>query len=408
MFCCVVTGRLGLDARRKRSNGTHQVAWRGNKRSSNATLKLQSRHGIATIDFHCPARDESNIQMEEDAPSPHCCCRIRCHTAGCLRSIKACAAESSCVYVQHNAAASWATLKKAPDWWDGAPGVKRCQDIAQSSRPSRSEWHRCHCEDYTKGDRLTVPRNGKLVFDIGFHSGEDTIHFLERGYDVVAADANPLMIDAGLTRPTLRVAKNTGQLRAALKRGMVQKVHPGRESMTFYVHRTVSEWSTFNTPSDFRRKEFDSIEVNVVTCGNLIRRFGTPFYLKVDIEGFDKDCLLTLERSRLPNYISTEVCAHHTPSGRICSVLFCGQDPAMLDHLVSLGYESFKMVDQSLTRRGNRQFSGGMPEEAPGKWSDAASVRSNAFWSLSHMHVSIDNRGNRRRLEHDLHARLRK
>lgn len=31
----------------------------------------------------------------------------------------------------------------------------------------------------------------KLIFDIGFHKGEDTRYYLYRGYDVVAVDAAP-------------------------------------------------------------------------------------------------------------------------------------------------------------------------------------------------------------------------
>jgi SAM-dependent methyltransferase len=36
-----------------------------------------------------------------------------------------------------------------------------------------------------------------LVFDIGFHRGEDTGYYLHRGYDVIAVDADPEMIAAG-------------------------------------------------------------------------------------------------------------------------------------------------------------------------------------------------------------------
>lgn len=37
----------------------------------------------------------------------------------------------------------------------------------------------------------------KLIFDIGFHKGEDTRYYLYRGYDVVAVDAAPDMIAQG-------------------------------------------------------------------------------------------------------------------------------------------------------------------------------------------------------------------
>ena len=124
----------------------------------------------------------------------------------------------------------------------------------------------------------------------------------------------------------------------------------------------------------------------VTTCDSLMQQFGVPF-MKVDIEGHDGACLRSLRPGRLPSYVSTE-------------------DPRQLDRLLELGYCSFKMVSQALARRGGRQFSGGMPEEAPGQWGDADSMRSHPFYSTKHMHVSYDAQGHKFREEHDLHARL--
>ena len=109
--------------------------------------------------------------------------------------------------------------------------------------------------------------------------------------------------------------------------------------------------------------------------------------LQVDIEGFDKECLRSLEIGRLPTYLSTE-------------------DPLQLDHLLSLGYRSFRMVSQSVARRGGRQFSGGVPEEIKVAWGEAASIRTHPFYSREHMHERMDIHGNRLREEHDLHASL--
>ena len=107
----------------------------------------------------------------------------------------------------------------------------------------------------------------------------------------------------------------------------------------------------------------------------------------MDIEGNDKECLYSLEVDRLPTYLSTE-------------------DPLLLDHLTDLGYRSFKMVSQRLARQGGRQFSGGLPEEANGIWTDVEGIKRHPFYSRHHMHERFDFHGNRIREEHDLHARL--
>ena len=341
------------------------------------------------IDFLCPVRDESTTSMKFDSLlNENCCCRVQCHESRCAAAHEACKAESSCIDIQRSG--NWATLKAAPRWWHGAPGVRKCQGIEEqfrvvSSTPVKrlehlqTQWRKHHCEEYIVGTPITVNRTHRLVLDIGFHSGDDTLHFLKRGYDVLAVDANPAVIKDGLMRPAIRMT-------TAVARGIVREVAEN-QTLTFYVHRTLSEWSTFNKPRNGKRNAFDAIDVPVTTCGKLIRRFGTPFYMKVDIEGFDAACLATLEPGRLPTYVSTE-------------------DPLQCERLVNLGYQSFKMVPQGLTRRGGHQFSGGFSEEAPGTWGDAASVRAHPYYSLKHMHVRIDHHGNRLRKEHDLHARL--
>lgn len=276
--------------------------------------------------------------------------------------------------------------------------MEKCQHIEEtfaaeySERASprrqalRSAWQTNYCDDFTTGNQLAKTRTNLLVFDIGFHSGDDTLHFLKLGHDVVAIDANPAMIRAGFSRPAVRLAAQTGRLHAIAK-GVVRSKTHANQSLTFFLHRTITEWSTFIPPRPRNRHEFDSIVVPVTTCADLIRQFGTPHYMKVDIEGYDKECLASLEVGRLPTYVSTE-------------------DPLQLDYLLSLGYRSFKMVSQRLTRRGSHQFSGGMPDEAPGVWGGATSVREHPFFSTTHMHVRIDQHGNRIREEHDLHACL--
>ena len=254
----------------------------------------------------------------------------------------------------------------------------------QASVALRKAWQSRHCDDYTSGDRLTVNRTRNLIFDIGFHSGDDTLFFLERGHDVVAVDANPSMIQDGLRRPAMRLAERVGRLRA-IATGVVNVA--SNQSMKFYLHRRVTEWSTFKTPPALKLSEFDPINVPVTTCRDLIQTYGVPYYMKVDIEGLDAACVQSIESDHLPLYISTE-------------------DPLQLEHLLALGYRSFKMVSQARARRGQRQFSGGMPEESPGPWVDAAGIRAHPFFSIAHMHVRIDDKGNRIREEHDLHARL--
>ena len=287
---------------------------------------------LGHIDFQCPERDQSTDAMRQDANSNDCCCRIRCNGA-CPEAEVACRAELACVGVQRSP--GWATLKALPQWWDHAPGVRRCKNLDEAFSKSpmavlRKDWQEYHCDDYVHGDRLVVNRTGKLVFDIGFHSGEDTLSFLELGHDVVAIDANPVVLRDGMSRPAMRIAEKEGRLHSHAQ-GIVS--FASNVSLTFYVHRRVSEWSTFNKPHEAHASEFDRILVSVTTCKDLIHQHGVPHYLKVDIEGLDKACIGSLEPRFLPACVSTE-------------------DPLQLDHLLLLGYRLFKMVSQRKARRG--------------------------------------------------------
>lgn len=362
---------------------------RASARSAAAVRGGRSRHSLSATDFTC-ASDQSTAEMRSDSNSEICCCRVRCGgDPGCSAGQRACSAEPLCNSIAISG--GWATLKRAPTWWHGAPGVEQCREIDQKAASSphrhdamRRAWGSHHCGEYTFGPRVLANRTHKLVFDIGFHSGDDTLHFLEQGHDVVAVDANPEMIREGLTRPALHLARQHGRLNA-IASGISD--HLTSQMLTFYVHDSISEWSRFSKPGPAKRSQFHEIVVPVTTCGELVKRFGVPFYMKVDIEGSDEVCLRSLKAGRLPLYVSTE-------------------NPLQLDHLISLGYCAFKMVSQVIARRGGRQFSGGMPEAATGAWGDAESIRAHPFFSRRHMHVRIDHNGNRIREEHDLHARM--
>lgn len=70
------------------------------------------------------------------------------------------------------------------------------------------------------------------------------------------------------------------------------------------------------------------------SCADLIREFGTPTYMKVDIEGLDDVCVRSLAEvtdiEKRPKYVSVE-----NVNGR------------KVDMLIALGYKRFKAVVQN-------------------------------------------------------------
>ena len=156
------------------------------------------------------------------------------------------------------------------------------------------------------------------------HVGQDTAFYLAKGFRVIAADANPVLVrDAGRH---FQNAVASGQL-IVLNVGIGDKegVFP------FYVNAHYSEWSSFDREIGSRDGCKEIIEVPMIPFEQLLTRYGTPYYLKIDIEGYD---LVVLERLALtdarPEYLSVE-----------------NGEPRMLHQLTSLGYGGFKFINQS-------------------------------------------------------------
>jgi FkbM family methyltransferase len=210
-----------------------------------------------------------------------------------------------------------------------------------------------------------------LIFDVGMHSGLDTRFYLGKGFRVVAVEANPAL--AGKARTEFRADIEAGRL------FLVEKAiaaHDG--TLPFHVNLRNPEWSTIsrdraerNSSAGFRS---ETIEVPSVRLATLLERFGTPYYLKIDIEGADLECLKQLlGRAEQPRYVSVE-----------CSAVEFEETFALLALLYSSGYRRFKLLNQDLNgrirlpsppREGRyfdyrfvRGTSGPFGEETPGEW----------------------------------------
>lgn len=206
-----------------------------------------------------------------------------------------------------------------------------------------------------------------LIFDVGFHRGEDTEFYLKKGFRVVAVEANPDLCANG--RERFSEAIRSGQLRIVEKALARQ---PGE--VTFY-RNVNSVWGTIDPLWADRNSRMgapsEPMVVTATTMEALIAEFGTPYYAKFDIEGLDMVGVEGLASSAdRPAYISVE---SEKDSFKALRREF--------DVLVSLGYDRFKIVPQSkvpaqrcngLDHRFPEGSSGMFGEEAPGKWVSAA------------------------------------
>lgn len=167
---------------------------------------------------------------------------------------------------------------------------------------------------------------GDIIYDIGFHTGEDTAYYLARGWNVIAVEANPMLVRRGYRR--FRRELGTGQLKL-LNVGIADR--GGR--MTFFVNPTMSQFSSFDRNIASRGdRQVEEVDVEVRRLDELIREFGEAHYVKIDIEGYDHQAITTLldAEGPKPDYLSMEN----------------GQEQS-LNLLRNLGYTAFAWINQA-------------------------------------------------------------
>lgn len=174
-------------------------------------------------------------------------------------------------------------------------------------------------------DTLNSLSSEELIFDLGFHNGNDSAFYLSRGHRVVAVEANPVMVEEGRKRFESEIAN--GRL-TLVNRGLWSE---SGSKLSFYVSDAKSSSSSFVKEICVREGEFHEIEVECVTPAELFESYGIPWYLKVDIEGSDKIMVGALTKGNAPKYFSSEL-GHGSPA---------------LDLLSECGYREFKVINQA-------------------------------------------------------------
>jgi FkbM family methyltransferase len=166
--------------------------------------------------------------------------------------------------------------------------------------------------------------NSNLIYDIGMHNGDDTAYYLSLGYEVIAVEASPDLVKLGYER---------------FKKDIINKkleiLNVGIAStdgyLDFYLNKINSVWNSFDKEIGTREgAETEIIQVRTQRSDQLISEKGTPYYMKIDIEGQDIICLDSLKNLyEKPIFISAEV-----------------NDVSVIDKLKELGYNNFKIIHQ--------------------------------------------------------------
>lgn len=138
-----------------------------------------------------------------------------------------------------------------------------------------------------------------LVFDVGANEGDIADVFLELGAEVVAIEPQPEL-----------VKKLKKRFRRNKKIHIIQKgLSDKEEEKTFYINSKDRAISTFfedwKKQEKYKKKMWDKkLKIKTTTLDKLIDEFGVPKFVKIDVEGFEKNVLKGLHKK--PKYISFE------------------------------------------------------------------------------------------------------
>jgi FkbM family methyltransferase len=175
-------------------------------------------------------------------------------------------------------------------------------------------------------------QNG-YVLDLGMHVGDDTAYYLHRGFNVVAVEANPEL--CRFASEKFAIAIRAGSL--VILNYALAPPHSG--DLEFHICDANLEWSSL------QRWRVEStghparvVRVPSITLQDIIGEYGTPHYIKSDIEGADGQFIVqlgSLARRDLPAFVSIE-----------------GIDIEWLRDLARMGYDRAQLINQARIRRG--------------------------------------------------------
>lgn len=171
----------------------------------------------------------------------------------------------------------------------------------------------------------------RVVYDLGANNGDDIPYYLLKADRVVAVEANPGLADG--IRGRFREAIAADRLRVEncvlVERGQGPTV-------PFHLHRSRHILSRFAPPAPGEREQFETVELPALDVATLVGRHGEPWYVKIDVEGYDQVILRELFACGVrPPFVSAE-----------------SHDIEVFSTLVALGhYPAYNLVDGETVHR---------------------------------------------------------
>ena len=168
-------------------------------------------------------------------------------------------------------------------------------------------------------------QNQIIIYDLGANNGDDVEYYLLKSDLVVCVEANPKLCK--LITERYQDAIELGRL---VVECLVITDEDHHDQVEFYIHNDHHQLSQFDKPREKISDQFTKVELPSSPVSSLIKKHGTPHYIKIDLEHYDAQVLRSLFANQIfPPYFSAESHTIETFS-------------LMVAHG---GYTAFKLVD---------------------------------------------------------------
>ncbi|HVC45814.1 MAG TPA: FkbM family methyltransferase [Terracidiphilus sp.] len=208
----------------------------------------------------------------------------------------------------------------------------------------------------------------KIIYDFGANNGDDLPYYLKKADLVVAVEANPTLCATIQERFAADIEAD--RLRVE---NCVLVAEDEAPEVHFHLHKRHHVLGQFPRPAESVIGDYDRVTLPSQSVMRILEKHGAPFYIKLDIEGYDEVILREILRNHVrPPYLSAESTSIHV------FALLAGLGGYAAFRLVEGATVAEKFKNHPIAVHGSRELysfpphsSGPFGEDLGGEWMSA-------------------------------------